>query len=464
MDVVTLGRLQFGITTVYHFFFVPLTIGLSFLVALMETLYVRSGKEVYLRMTKFWGKLFVINFAVGVVTGIVQEFQFGMNWSEYSRFVGDIFGAPLAIEALLAFFLESTFIGLWIFGWDKLSKGLHAAVMWVVAIGVNVSAFWILIANSFMQEPVGYLLRNGRAEMHDFWALLTNPNMWVMVPHTISAGFATASFFVMGISAYHLLRNQHVDLFKRSFQVAAIVGVSAAVLVALNGHSQAQHIVNSQPMKMAAAEALWKTEEPASFSLLTIGNLSQSGDVFSIRIPRMLCLIAFDQLDCQVLGIYDLQAQYENEFGPGNYIPPVAVIYWTFRIMVGVGFLLIGLALWGVFLVMGDMFEARRNGLRLFVWAIPLPYIANTCGWIMTEMGRFPWAVYGLMKIEDGVSLVVAGGSVLFSTLVYTLVYGLLMAAAIFLWIKFIKAGPEPAPKEQDAEMEMTPSLIGAQG
>ncbi|MCC6955278.1 MAG: cytochrome ubiquinol oxidase subunit I [Anaerolineales bacterium] len=464
MDVVTLGRLQFGITTVYHFFFVPLTIGLSFLVALMETLYVRSGKEVYLRMTKFWGKLFVINFAVGVVTGIVQEFQFGMNWSEYSRFVGDIFGAPLAIEALLAFFLESTFIGLWVFGWDKLSKGLHAAVMWVVAIGVNVSAFWILIANSFMQEPVGYLLRNGRAEMHDFWALLTNPNMWVMVPHTISAGFATASFFVMGISAYHLLRNQHVDLFKRSFQVAAIVGVSAAVLVALNGHSQAQHIVNSQPMKMAAAEALWKTEEPASFSLLTIGNLSQSGDVFSIRIPRMLCLIAFDQLDCQVLGIYDLQAQYENEFGPGNYIPPVAVIYWTFRIMVGVGFLLIGLALWGVFLVMGDMFEARRNGLRLFVWAIPLPYIANTCGWIMTEMGRFPWAVYGLMKIEDGVSLVVAGGSVLFSTLVYTLVYGLLMAAAIFLWIKFIKAGPEPAPKEQDAEMEMTPSLIGAQG
>lgn len=464
MDVVTLGRLQFGITTVYHFFFVPLTIGLSFLVALMETLYVRSGKEVYLRMTKFWGKLFVINFAVGVVTGIVQEFQFGMNWSEYSRFVGDIFGAPLAIEALLAFFLESTFIGLWVFGWDKLSKGLHAAVMWVVAIGVNVSAFWILIANSFMQEPVGYLLRNGRAEMHDFWALLTNPNMWVMVPHTISAGFATASFFVMGISAYHLLRNQHVDLFKRSFQVAAIVGVSAAVLVALNGHSQAQHIVNSQPMKMAAAEALWKTEEPASFSLLTIGNLSQSGDVFSIRIPRMLCLIAFDQLDCQVLGIYDLQAQYVNEFGPGNYIPPVAVIYWTFRIMVGVGFLLIGLALWGVFLVMGDMFEARRNGLRLFVWAIPLPYIANTCGWIMTEMGRFPWAVYGLMKIEDGVSLVVAGGSVLFSTLVYTLVYGLLMAAAIFLWIKFIKAGPEPAPKERDAEMEMTPSLIGAQG
>lgn len=246
MDAVTLGRLQFGITTVYHFFFVPLTIGLSFLVALMETLYVQSGREVYLRMTKFWGKLFVINFAVGVVTGIVQEFQFGMNWSEYSRFVGDIFGAPLAIEALLAFFLESTFIGIWIFGWDKLSKGLHAAVMWVVAIGVNVSAFWILIANAFMQQPVGYVLRHGRAEMQDFLALILNPTSWVMVPHTVAAGFVTASFFVMGISAYYLLRRQHVDLFKRSFQIAAIVGVGAATLVALYGHSQAQHIVEDR--------------------------------------------------------------------------------------------------------------------------------------------------------------------------------------------------------------------------
>ncbi|MCC7130693.1 MAG: cytochrome ubiquinol oxidase subunit I [Anaerolineae bacterium UTCFX2] len=463
MDAVTLGRLQFGITTVYHFFFVPLTIGLSFLVALMETLYVQSGREVYLRMTKFWGKLFVINFAVGVVTGIVQEFQFGMNWSEYSRFVGDIFGAPLAIEALLAFFLESTFIGIWIFGWDKLSKGLHAAVMWVVAIGVNVSAFWILIANAFMQQPVGYVLRHGRAEMQDFLALILNPTSWVMVPHTVAAGFVTASFFVMGISAYYLLRRQHVDLFKRSFQIAAIVGVGAATLVALYGHSQAQHIVEVQPMKMAAAEALWRTEEPASFSLLTIGDLSQREEVFSIRLPRMLCLLAYNNLNCKVQGIYDLQEQYVNQFGPGDYFPPVAVIYWSFRIMVGIGFILLGLALWGVFLVMGDLFEKRHRGLRLFVWAIPLPYLANASGWIMTEMGRFPWVVYGLMKIEDGVSLVVPGGSVLFTTLLYTLVYGLLMAAAIFLWTKFIKAGPEPAPTGHEPEADFIPTLAGAQ-
>jgi len=463
MDALTLGRLQFGITTVYHFFFVPLTIGLSFLVALMETLYVQSGKEVYLRMTKFWGKLFVINFAVGVVTGIVQEFQFGMNWSEYSRFVGDIFGAPLAIEALLAFFLESTFIGIWIFGWDKLSKGLHAAVMWVVAIGVNVSALWILIANAFMQQPVGYVLRNGRAEMQDFLALMFNPTSWVMVPHTIAAGFTTASFFVMGISAYYLLRRQHVDLFKRSFQIAAIVGLGGATMVALYGHSQAQHIVEVQPMKMAAAEALWRTEEPASFSLLTIGDLSQREEVFSIRLPRMLCLLAYNNLDCKVQGIYDLQEQYVKQFGPGDYFPPVAVIYWTFRIMVGIGFLLLGLALWGVFLVMGDLFEKRHRGLRLFIWAIPLPYIANASGWIMTEMGRFPWVVYGLMKIEDGVSLVVPGGSVLFTTLLYTLVYGLLMAAAIFLWTKFIKAGPGPTPTDHEREVDFIATLAGAQ-
>jgi len=299
MDPLVLARLQFAITTVYHFFFVPLTLGLSVLVALMETLYVRSGKEVYLQMTKFWGKLFLINFAMGVVTGIVQEFQFGMNWSEYSRFVGDIFGAPLAIEALLAFFLESTFLGIWIFGWDKLSKGLHAAVMWLVAIGSNVSALWILIANSFMQQPVGYTINEqlGRAEMTNFFDLIFNPNVGVQFSHTVMAGFTTASFFVLGISAYHMIRKNHVELFQRSFQVGAIFGTIAILLLILNGHSQAQHIVEVQPMKMAAAEALWETESPASFSLLTIGDLTQRKDVFSIRIPRLLCVLSFNQWD-----------------------------------------------------------------------------------------------------------------------------------------------------------------------
>jgi cytochrome d ubiquinol oxidase subunit I len=463
MDPLLLSRLQFAITTVYHFFFVPLTLGLSVIVALMETLYVRTGNDVYKQMTKFWGKLFLINFAMGVVTGIVQEFQFGMNWSEYSRFVGDIFGAPLAIEALLAFFLESTFLGIWIFGWDKLSKGLHAAVMWMVAIGSNLSALWILIANSFMQEPVGYVLRNGRAEMQDFFALLLNPNVSVQFSHTVLAGFSTAAFFVLGISVYHLLKKNQVNLFRRSFQIAAIVGTISIVLVILNGHSQAQHMVETQPMKMAAAEALWQSENPASFSLLTIGNLAQQ-QVFAIRIPRVLSLLAYNQLTGEVQGIDNLQAKYVQQYGPGNYIPPVVFTYWSFRLMVGAGFLMAALALYALFMVMGDMFETRPRILRLFIWAMALPYLANTTGWLLTELGRFPWAVYGLMKIEDGRSPVVSSGTVLFSLIVFTLLYGALMVADVYLLSKYAKAGPSATQAGADADSgDQLPSMVGAQ-
>ncbi len=461
MDVLILARLQFAVTTIYHFFFVPLTLGLSVLVAIMETLYVRTGSQTYLRMTKFWGKLFIINFATGVVTGIVQEFQFGMNWSEYSRFVGDIFGAPLAMEALLAFFLESTFLGVWIFGWERLSKGMHAAAIWLVAIAANISAVWILIANSFMQEPVGYALRNGRAEMTDFFALIFNPNMWVMVPHTITAGFATGAFFVMGISAYHLIRKHQTDLFRRSFQIAAIFGLFASILVAINGHDQAQHMVKTQPMKMAAAEALWRTESPASFSLLTIGDLTQREDVFSIRLPRMLCMLAYNQLDCSVEGIYDLQAKYEQQYGPGNYIPPIAIAYWSFRLMVGAGFAMIGLALWGLFLILGEILEQRPRALRIFVWAILLPYLANTFGWLLTELGRAPWVVYGLMTVEDGVTTVVGAPLVLASLVGYTLVYGALMVVTIYLLRKFARAGVPDLPVDDDLGAQ--PALIAAQ-
>lgn len=464
MDALLLARMQFAITTVYHFFFVPLTLGLSVLVALMETIYVRTGQLVYKRMAKFWGKLFVINFAMGVVTGIVQEFQFGMNWSEYSRFVGDIFGAPLAIEALLAFFLESTFLGIWIFGWDRLSKGLHAAAIWLVAIGANVSALWILIANSFMQQPVGYAIQNGRAEMTDFLALVFNPNVWVQFPHTVLAGFTTAAFFVMGISAYHLRRNQQTDLFRRSFQMAAIIGTIAIVLVILGGHSQAQHMVETQPMKMAAAEALYETEDPASFSLLTIGDLTQRREVFSIRLPRMLSLLAYNQLYGEVQGINQLQAEYQQEYGPGDYIPPVAVVYWTFRIMVGAGFLLLALAIYALFLVMGEAFDQRQATLTVYVWAIGLPYLANTAGWIMTEIGRVPWVVFGLMKIENAVSPTVSAGMLATSLLGFTLVYGVLMAVDIFLLSKFAREGPGPSEERPPAlpdEGELT--LVGAQ-
>src|SRR5512133_1027608 len=286
MSVQILSQLQFAITSVYHFFFVPLTVGLSVLIAIMETLYVRGGDETYKRMAKFWGNLFLINFAMGVVTGIVMEFQFGMNWSSYSRYVGDVFGAPLAIEALLAFFLESVFLGVWIFGWEKLSKGAHLTAIWLVAVGANISALWILVANSFRQHPVGYAIENGRAVMNDFGALLTNSYLWTQFPHTILSGFTTGAFFILGISAYHLMRRHEMDFFRRSFQIASVFGALAIFLVILVGHSQAQRMVQTQPMKMAAAEALWESQNPASFSLFTVGDERNMKDVFAIRLPN----------------------------------------------------------------------------------------------------------------------------------------------------------------------------------
>ncbi len=462
MDPLILARLQFAITTVYHFFFVPLTLGLSIIVAVMETLYVRTGNAAYKQMTKFWGKLFLINFAMGVVTGIVQEFQFGMNWSEYSRMVGDIFGAPLAIEALLAFFLESTFLGIWVFGWDKLSKGLHAGVMWLVAIGSNLSALWILIANSFMQQPVGFVIRNGRAEMDNFFTLALNPNIWEQFPHVLTAGLTTAAFFVLGISAYHLARKHQEDVFRRSFQIAAVVGTLAIFMVTLGGHGQAQHMVETQPMKMAAAEALWKTESPASFSLLTIGDLTQREEVFSIRIPHVLSLLAYNQLEGEVKGIYDLQAAYEEIYGPGDYIPPVAITYWTFRIMVGAGTLMLGLAVWALFMVMGEQIAISPRAQKIFFWAQFLPYAANSAGWILTEVGRTPWVVFGVMRMEDAVSPAVSVGELLFTLIGFTLVYGLLMYADVYLLAKYAKAGiGSDEGLQLDTEDEM-PSFVGA--
>jgi cytochrome bd ubiquinol oxidase subunit I len=463
MDPLFLARLQFATTTIYHFFFVPLTLGLSVLVAVMETIYVRTGNEAYKKMTKFWGKLFLINFAMGVVTGIVLEFQFGMNWSEYSRFVGDIFGAPLAIEALLAFFLESTFLGIWIFGWDKLSKGLHAATMWMVAIGSNLSALWILIANSFMQQPVGYAIQDGRAEMNDFFALITNPNIWVQFPHTVLAGFSTAAFFVMGISAYHILRQRDLNIFRPSFQIAAIFGTISIILVTLFGHSQTQHIAEIQPMKFASAEALWETEDPASLSLLTIGDLSLRREIFSIRVPRLLSLLTYNRLDGEVRGINDIQAEYEQIYGSGNYVPPVAITYWGFRTMVGIGTVLVGLSLYALFLVKGKFNVNRSLGLKIFLWVIPLPYLANTSGWILTEVGRFPWVVHGLMKLEDGVSPTIPATSVLTSLVIFALVYGALMVADIYLLTKYARAGIPTKNQPLETIPDEKLSLVGTQ-
>jgi cytochrome d ubiquinol oxidase subunit I len=450
MDALTLARWQFGITTVYHFFFVPLTLGLVWVVAILQTAWYVTGHEVWRRLTKFWGKLFLINFAMGVVTGIVQEFQFGMNWSEYSRFVGDVFGAPLAIEALLAFFLESTFLGLWIFGWEKLPKKAHLAAIWLVAVGSNVSALWILIANSFMQQPMGYALRSGRAEMEGFWALVFNPHVFVQFPHVITSAMATAAFFMLGISAWHLLRakdDETRDAFRRSFRFASFYGFAATVATMVVGHNQAQYMVRVQPMKMASAEALWESANPAPMSLFTWGNEADRRDVFAIKVPGLLSFLAHNRFSGEVKGINELEAQYRVAYGPGDYAPPVKWTYWTFRAMVGAGMAMLLLAAWALPGLLREGYEKRRRLLALLVPAIVLPYVANTAGWIFTEIGRQPWIVFGLMKTEAGVSTAVTAGEVLFSLVAFTLLYGALMAADLYLLAKYAKAGiqgPEP--------------------
>ncbi|MCL5289730.1 MAG: cytochrome ubiquinol oxidase subunit I [Bacillota bacterium] len=452
MDELLLARWQFGITTVYHFLFVPLTLGLSLLVAIMQTMYVRTGNETYKKMTKFWGKLFLINFAMGVVTGIVQEFHFGMNWSEYSRFVGDIFGAPLAIEALLAFFLESTFLGIWIFGWDKLHKKIHLLSIWMVAIGSNLSALWILIANSFMQAPVGYAIRNGRAEMTDFFALITNPHVFYQFPHTVLAGYATAAFFVMGISAYHLLRKNHQDFFRRSFNIALVFGFVSVILVTTVGHIQGQYLVKTQPMKMAAAEAHWETADPAAFSVVAVVDEKNQTNTFEISVPKMLSFMSYNSFNGEVKGLKDLQAEAEARYGPGNYIPPVTSIFWSFRIMVAAGAWMVLITLVSLYLWRTGKLEAKPLVLKALLWSIPIPYIANTTGWYMTEVGRQPWIVYGLQKVEHAVSPSVSMGEILTTLIGFTVVYGILAVADIYLMVKYIKQGPEETPVSSHLE------------
>ena len=444
MSALVLSRLQFAVTTVYHFFFVPLTLGLSILVAILETLYVRSGDEKYRRMTKFWGKLFVINFALGMATGIVQEFQFGMNWSEYSRFVGDVFGAPLAIEGLLAFFLESTFLGIWLFGWERLPKALHAATIWLVAIGSNLSALWILVANSWMHQPVGYAINpvSGRAEMTDFGALLANPHVWYQFPHVLFAGITTAGFFVLGISAYHLIKNgRDSELFRRSFSIAlvfALVGSGAAGLI---GHLQGQYIYKIQPMKIASSEACWDWEDPAPFAVLAIINQKEGRNTWELTVPRALSFLLFNRFSGRVEGINDLQAQLQQQYGPGDYRPPVAVTFWTFRIMVGVAMLMILLALIALYLVLRRRLERANWFLRLLPFAIALPYLATSTGWILTEMGRQPWIVYGLLRTQDGVSPV-SGATVWISLLAFAGTYAALMVADVYLMRKYARQVP----------------------
>lgn len=444
MDSVILARWQFGITTVYHFLFVPLTIGLVFLIAVLNTFYVVKKDDNYKKMAQFWGKLFLLNFAVGVVTGIMQEFQFGMNWSDYSRYVGAVFGGPLAVEALVSFFLESTFLGVWIFGWDRLNKKVHLAAIWLVAVGTTLSALWILTANSFMQEPVGYAIQNGRAEMIDFFALLANPQLWVEFPHVIFGALATGSFFMAGISAYKLVRKREVEMFKPTFQLGIIVALISSVLTAVVGHSQAQHLIEAQPMKMAASEGLWNTTgEKAPFTLFAIIDPASKENKAEVQIPGVLSILAYNKLHGSVKGMNELNAEYQALYGPGNYIPPVRTTFWSFRLMVGSGTLMILAGLYGAVAIVRNRLMNNRLYLKLMVWAIALPYIANSTGWIMTEVGRQPWVVFGLQKTTDGVSPTVSAGMVLTSLIGFTVVYGLIAAALVYLFVHFVKKGVE---------------------
>ncbi|MGB2964437.1 MAG: cytochrome ubiquinol oxidase subunit I [Anaerolineales bacterium] len=447
MDPVILSRWQFAVTTIYHFFFVPVTLGLSIFLAILETKYVTSGDETYKKMVKFWGKIFLINFAIGVVTGIVQEFHFGLNWSEYARFMGDVFGAPLAIEGLMAFFLESTFIGVWIFGWDKLSKRAHAVVMWMVAIGSNLSAFWILIANSFMQNPVGYAIREGRAEMTDFWALVGNPYVWHQFPHVITAGITIGGFLIMAFSAWHLLQDktESQDFFQRSFRWAAIFALIGSLLVGFIGHAQGQFLAKSQPLKVAAMEGHWETEQPASFSVIAAIDQENQKNTFDIKIPKALSFLLFNDFKTEFIGLVDLQAEEEAKYGPGNYIPPVMISYWSSRTMIGIGLLLILISGLAVLWSQKGTIKERAWFLKLVIPSGLLPTIAITAGWLVAETGRWPWIVHGLQKIEDAVSPSITPGNIIFSLVSFAVLYGVMAVVGISLILKYGKSDPAAA-------------------
>lgn len=432
MDLVTLSRMQFATTTMFHFLFVPLTLGLTIIIAYMETRYVQTGDETYLEMTKFWAKLFLINFAVGVVTGITLEFQFGTNWSRYSAYVGDVFGSLLAIEATATFFLESTFIGVWVFGWKKLSKKAHAGVMWLVAIGSNLSAVWILIANAWMQSPVGFTIRNGRAEMVDFGAVISQPFAIYKILHTLSSALVLASFFIMGISAYHLLKNRHTEFFTKSFKTGLGFGLIFSLMVFILGDMNGVMVAEKQPAKLAAMESLWETTDMAPSYLFTWPDPENERNAIEIgKIPGLLSFLVKHDFNAVVPGLKDF---------PKDERPPVLVTSYAFRGMVGLGVIFILLTVFGWF--------KRKNllentlYLKIMLFAIPLPYLAIQFGWIVTEFGRQPWLVYGVFKTADGASPV-AVSQVAVSLVAFILVYSVLGAAGFYLMFQKAKKGPD---------------------
>ncbi len=444
ISTLSLARWQFGVTTVFHFLFVPLTIGLGLLVAILQTASYRTGDESWERATRFFGKLFLVNFAIGVVTGIVQEFQFGMDWSRYSVFVGNIFGAPLAIEGLLAFFMESTFLGVWIFGRGRVSPRVHLIAIWLASVGTILSAAFIVAANAWMQHPVGYVIdpATHQAVMNNFWAVMTNSTFVLEYGHVLFAAFLTGSTFLLGVSAWHLRQGHDVAAFAKAARVAIVVVLASAVGTIFLGDSQGKQMETQQPMKMAAAEALYDTTNGASFSLLTIGDLS-GNPIFQIRVPHILSVLATNTWSGKVDGINQIQAQATKKYGAGSYVPVIWVLYWTFRIMVGLGVLLLALGAIGLWLMRKRRLERSTWFLRFATWMILAPFLANSVGWIFTEIGRQPWVVYGLLKTSNAVSLI-APGYVATSLIGFTAIYTLLAVVEIGLMIRLAKVPSEP--------------------
>jgi cytochrome d ubiquinol oxidase subunit I len=448
-----LARWQFATTTVYHFLIVPITIGLTVCVAVMQTMAYRNrGTEtgqVWDRATRFWGRIMLVIFALGVVTGIVQEFQFGMNWSAYSRFVGDVFGAPLAMEGLIAFFLESTFLGLWIFGRGLLKPAVHLAMIWLASIGTVISAYFILAANSFMQHPVGivYNPAKNRVELRSIWKVLTNSTQLVTFPHTILAAFMTAAALLLSVSAWHLHKNgKDTDPVHRKVGAMSIgILLVAAIGVTLVGHVQGQIMTKQQPMKMAAAEALWDGKKDASFSLFAYANVEQGKNKVDIAIPNGLSILATNNPSGYVAGINDIQKASVLKYGPGNYVPVVWLAYWNFRLMIGFGVLAALLALAMAIQWRRGKIDQSKRLLRIASWTVALPLLANSAGWLFTETARQPWLVYGLLKTVDGVSTNVSSGFVLATLIGFTALYGVLGVICFRMVRRFAIAGPDPA-------------------
>jgi len=457
ISTLSLARWQFGVTTVFHYLFVPLTIGLGLLVAILQTASYRTGDAAYERMTRFFGNLFLVNFAIGVVTGIVQEFQFGMDWSKYSVFVGNIFGAPLAIEGLLAFFMESTFLGIWIFGRGRVSKRVHLASIWMASLGTILSAAFIVAANSWMQHPVGYVIdpKTHQAVMTDFWAVMTNSTFIAAYGHVLFSAFLTGGVFLLAVSAWHLRKGHDLEAFSKAAKIAIVVTVITAIATMFLGDNQAKMEENQQPMKMAAAEALYNTETGASFSLFTLGDLHGS-PVFQVRVPHILSVLATNTWNGKVEGINQLQKQATQQYGAGSYVPVIWVLYWSFRLMVGLGILLFLLGGIGLWLVRKRRLESSPRFLRFATWMVLAPFLANSLGWIFTEVGRQPWVVYGLLKTSQAVT-VISPGYVAASLIGFTAVYTLLAVVEIGLMIRLAKV---PPAIETPAEAERVPELI----